>query len=92
MAEHLNQALADVLGIEWRGRHVTGFDLCCRVGEIPRVSVHSLIIGSGSIDEATHKFDLSLREFDLDRLCADAIRRVESFVERRAAELIRSLH
>lgn len=71
---------------------MTGFDVRCRVGEPLQVTVHEIVVSSRAIEAmAPQQFELRALPFDLDRMCADAMRRVESFIDRRAAELRRQV-
>lgn len=42
--EDINIAIVSALGIDYEGGHVTGVDICLRVGDLPRVTVHSLLV------------------------------------------------
>ena len=87
-----HQALAAVLGIDIRSRKVTGFDVRCHIGKPVEVTVHEFILSAGSIkDIAPQHFELRAMSFDLGRMCADALQRVDAFIDRRAAEIQRTL-
>lgn len=77
----VNQALADMLGVQWRGRKVIGFDLHCAVGKLPELTVHELLLPTTcGVDFESRRFDLVPSKFDLDGLCAQALERVNAFI------------
>jgi hypothetical protein len=39
--------------------NVTGFDLCVRVGQLPKITVHRELISSGQVDAVELKFELT---------------------------------
>jgi hypothetical protein len=87
----VHRALADALGIDYRGRRVTGFDVRCRHDELPTVTVHELVSPrAGTICSSEHRLQL-VKAFDLDRMCADAMQRVQTFIDERAAACLLQL-
>jgi len=95
MMHDVHRALADVLGIDYRGRRVTGFDVSCHIGEIVHVVVHEqlLPLRADAIAATEHRFELRLQEprFDLDRMCEQAMGRVQALIDRRAREAVNTL-
>jgi hypothetical protein len=53
---HVQEALADMLKVPWRERPVSGFSLDCRVGEVPRVTVHYDVYKDEHIDQTVGEF------------------------------------
>lgn len=84
--QETNLALARAIGLEVKGKHVTGFDLRVRHDEIPRLTVHGKIIDRLGIDEYSSTFEIVRVDepFDLDRACARANERIREFVDRAA--------
>ena len=84
----VHRKLADMLGIEWRGRPVSGFDVTVRPGDLGRVTVHFTATGdqiqarSGRRQrEAIEAPAAEAPRFDLDRMCASARKRVRQAIE-----------
>jgi hypothetical protein len=85
MSQAINRKLCEALGIDVK--HCTGFDLRVRVGELPSLTVHRLLISSDDIEAGTDIFDLTIRPrpFDLDRACQEALKRLARYVDQSAA-------
>lgn len=94
MSRDVNMRLAEAIGVDTH--HCTGFDLRVRVGEMPALSVHTVVIDSTGVHDAVGVFDLTLRPigFDLDHACEGALKRlaraVDQSADRARAELRRT--
>lgn len=54
----INEQLAEVLGVDFKGRHVSGFTLRVRAGDLPRLTV-SYFLATDELDTTrTEKFEL----------------------------------
>lgn len=70
--------LADILGIDWRARHLTGFVLEVKAGQIPTVDVTYEIGGKdyARLQQVTERFTLQ-NTFDAKRMEFEALERLK---------------
>jgi hypothetical protein len=88
---NVNQALINALGLAGM-RNVTGFDLRARAGDVPRLTLHTILVEPGNVVRVSKRFELTLIDddstkpapFDLDRACAQALERVQAYVNEQA--------
>jgi hypothetical protein len=89
--QRINTALAHAVGLTGV-RNVTGFDLRVRSDAVPRLTVHTILIDPPHVQRSRTRFRLTPIDddgavpvpFDLDRACAQALERVQAYVNEQA--------